>query len=113
MKGKHHELFNTIILVLLILTLLYSNVQGFSIILFSIGWFISTFYLSPDLDAGRSRSLKRIGKLKYLFRFTKHRGTLHKPFFWVCIFLVFAYFGFGWFGTGFTGAALVHIVTDK
>jgi uncharacterized metal-binding protein len=113
MKGKSHELFNTIILILLFLTLLYSNVRVYSIILFSIGWVISTFYLSPDLDAGHSRSLKRIGKLKYLFYFTKHRGTLHKPFFWASIFLIFAYFGFGWFGTGLTGAALVHIITDK
>jgi uncharacterized metal-binding protein len=113
MKGLFHELFSFVLLILLILTLFYSNVQGYNITHFSIGWVIGTLYLSPDLDADYSRSLKRIGNLKYLFWFTRHRGTLHNPFFWVCLFLVFANFGFRWLGTALAGTALVHIVTDK
>jgi uncharacterized metal-binding protein len=113
MKGIYHELFSFVVLVLLILGLLYFNFQFYSILQLTIGWVVGTLYLSPDLDADHSRSLKRIGSFKYLFMFTRHRGVLHNPFFWVCLFLVFLHFGYGWLGTGLTGAALVHIVADR
>jgi uncharacterized metal-binding protein len=113
MKGISHELFNFVLLFFLIPTLLYFNIQVHNIMYFSFGWVIGTLYLSPDLDADYSRPLNRIGDLKYLFWFTKHRGTLHNPIFWGCLFLISAFLGYAWTGAGLLGAALVHIMADK
>ncbi len=113
MKGMSHELINFIILFFLIPTLFFLNIQGPNITYFSFGWVIGTLYLSPDLDADYSRPLNRIGNLKYLFWFTKHKGTLHNPVFWGCLFLILLFLGHAWMGAGLFGAALVHIMADK
>ena len=112
MKGKSHELINFFILFLIIPVLYYLNVD--SILFFSFGWVIGTLYLSPDLDADYSRSLYRMGSLKYLFRFTtRHRGILHNPVFWGFLFLILVFLRHAWMGAGLFGAALVHIMVDK
>jgi uncharacterized metal-binding protein len=113
MKGMSHELINFVILFFLIPTLFFLNIQGPNITYFSFGWVIGTLYLSPDLDADYSRPLNRIGNLKYLFWFTKHKGTLHNPVFWGCLFLILLFLGHAWMGAGLFGAALVHIMADK
>jgi len=112
MKGKSHELINFSILFLLVPILYYLDVGG--IPLFSFGWVIGTLYLSPDLDADYSRSLNRMGNLKYLFWFTtRHRGILHNPVFWSFLFLILVFLRHAWMGAGLFGAALVHIMVDK
>jgi uncharacterized metal-binding protein len=112
MKGISHELINFFILFLLIPIFYYLDAGG--IPLFSFGWAIGTLYLSPDLDADYSRSLNRMGNLKYLFRFTtRHRGILHNPVFWGFLFLILVFLKHAWFGAGLFGAALVHIMVDK
>lgn len=113
MKGMSHELINFVILFLLIPIFFLFSIQGHNTIYFSFGWVIGTLYLSPDLDADYSRPLNRIGNLKYLFWFTRHRGTLHNPVLWGCLFLILAFLGHAWMGAGLFGAALVHIMADK
>lgn len=112
MKGVSHELINFFILFLLIPVLYYLDVD--SVLFFSFGWVIGTLYLSPDLDADYSRSLNRMGSLRYLFRFTtRHRGILHSPVFWGFLFLILVVLKHVWMGAGLFGAALVHIMVDK
>jgi membrane-bound metal-dependent hydrolase YbcI (DUF457 family) len=68
--------------------------------------------LSPDLDARYSQSKLRIGLFRYLFIFTKHRGFMHNPIFWMFICAIMGYFGYLGAGLGILGSGLVHIISD-
>ena len=113
MKGRNHELISVSVLFMTSLILFKHHFYYLLIGQFIAGWVLQTFYINCDLDARFSRSKNRIGFFKYLFTFTKHRGTLHSPWFWISFGEFFWIIGYPWFGAGLVGSSVVHLVLDK
>lgn len=112
MKGINHERMSIFVLCLLISIFLYFHISIYEIATFLLFWVIGTLYLSPDLDARYSRSKFRIGLFRYLFIFTKHRGLMHNPIFWIFICAIMGELGYWSAGLGIFGSAMVHIISD-
>jgi len=95
---KTHELFNLFLLPpLLILVPEQYRPE------FAVGYLLSTFILSPDIDLYFSKPSSRWGVLRFLWLpfwiFSKHRGITHIPFlgtfiklFYLCLVFLFLYF---------------------
>ena len=109
--GRIHEILSFGVLLVLVATLQHYNLT-YNLLFLAGSWIAGTLYLSPDLDAHYSRSKNRIGYFHYVFVFFKHRGILHNPVLWICIFLVCLQLKQGWIGVGLMGAAMVHIILD-
>jgi len=95
---KTHELFNLV----LYLPVVYLLPKEY-ILPFSVGYFLGTFLLSPDIDLSFSRPAKRWKAFRYLWlpfwMFSRHRGITHTPFlgslvklFYLGFLFVFLYF---------------------
>ena len=112
MKGINHDRVSIVVLCLLITIFFYFHISIYELTQVFLFWIIGTLYLSPDLDARYSRSKLRIGHFRYLFIFTKHRGFMHNPIFWIFICAIMGYFGYWGAGLGILGAAMVHIISD-
>jgi uncharacterized metal-binding protein len=119
MRGTIHESISFLILFLFSLSIFNYNVYYLRSPLYYVplfqfiaGWLMQTLYINNDLDAKYSRSKNRIGYFKYLFIFTKHRKTLHNPYFWIAVGEGIWILGYFWFGAGLVGSAMVHLVLD-
>lgn len=99
---KGHELFNV---VMFAPSIFFVPVDYLPF--FGAGYFLGTFFLSPDIDLSYSKPSQRLKFLKIIWFpfwiFSKHRGITHKPFLgtfiklfyltFVGIFLFFAILG--------------------
>jgi len=95
---RGHEIFN-----LLLLLPSAWVVPPEQRLLFSAGYLISTFLMSPDVDLSFSKPSRRLGVFRYIWfpfwLFSRHRGITHVPFlgsliklFYLTLLFFFMYF---------------------
>ncbi len=95
---KTHELFNLVLYIPAVAFLPKEH-----LIPFSFGYFLGTFFLSPDIDLSFSKPSRRWKFLSFLWLpfwvFSRHRGITHIPFlgslvklFYLGFLFVFLYF---------------------
>ncbi|HZK72265.1 MAG TPA: DUF2227 family putative metal-binding protein [Clostridia bacterium] len=112
MKGINHEIVNLFLFIISTNYLSYLHVNYKSIIIFSVVFYIFTYFITPDVDM-KSRPSKRLWVLGWIPRLLlKHRGISHSFIGWTVIFIVGYYFiGFLVFGACIP--VYSHLVLDS
>ncbi|NPB03856.1 MAG: hydrolase [Thermotogae bacterium] len=82
-SGKVHDGVNTAVGLALGVVVWVETEDVVFTILFLLGFFFATYYLSPDLDLEGTRPVRRWGKLSFIWRpyaaVMPHRGLSHIP----------------------------------